>query len=184
MGQEVKSGKILIAEPFMGDPNFARSVVLLCEHHKEGSFGLILNKPIEASLVDVMPDIETFTAPLYYGGPCDRDTLHYIHQYPEIENTIEVCPNLFWGGDFEQLKRHINLGLIDYNSIRFFIGYSGWSAGQLDGELSRKDWIINNPLAASTMLNGSPEVLWKQVLENMGGAYKIMSNYPVDPRLN
>ena len=74
-------GMLLIAEPFLKDPNFRRSVVLVCEHRKEGSFGFVLTSPCRHTLEELVPELEGMDHPVYDGGPVQRDTLHFIHQY-------------------------------------------------------------------------------------------------------
>ncbi|MCL4142338.1 UNVERIFIED_CONTAM: hypothetical protein GTU68_019341 [Idotea baltica] len=171
----------------MKDPNFVRTVVMLCEHHDEGSFGLILNKPIEARLAQVLPDDidkEAFDIPLYYGGPCEANTLHFLHTIPDLPEALEISKGLFWGGNFEDLKDRIILNEVEEDMIRFFIGYSGWGADQLKDELKRSDWIVDGVQKIHTLFEDDPDVLWRETLRNKGGNYKMMANFPIDPRLN
>lgn len=187
MKLEVKTGDLLIAEPFMKDPNFIRTVVLLCEHHNEGSFGLILNRPIDVSLFEVLPtqeDHNDFDIPLYYGGPCEQNTLHFIHTMNDLPEAAKVSDGLYWGGDFEDLKKRIRSGEIIEDEIRFFIGYSGWSSNQLNEEIERNDWILDKVRNTDNLFEDDPDMLWKKVLKSKGGDYKMMSNFPIDPRLN
>ena len=125
-------GILLIADPFLKDPNFLRSVVLLCEHKEEGSFGFVLNRQYKNTLNELIPELEGHQLSVYYGGPVEEDTIHFLHQYPdEIPGGNEVMKGIYWGGDFEALVNLIKNDAIDTNKIRFFIGYSGWSGGQL-----------------------------------------------------
>ena len=181
--KKLSSGKILIAEPFMGDPNFERSVILLCEHNSHGSFGLVLNQETDFQLGDlitknVYPDVK-----VNYGGPVQRNTLHFLHTNSElIKGGLEIIKGLFWGGNFEDMIDKLNLGLISLNQIRFFIGYSGWGKDQLENEMKKNTWIISSTTPENIM-NSSKEY-WRDSLKKMGGDFKVMANYPSDPRLN
>ena len=101
----IKSGNILLSEPFSEDPNFRRTVVLLCEHHKEGTIGFILNRPLEIDLSEAVPDLEGFRSKLYFGGPVQTDTMHFLHDLGDIiEDSVKVTENVYWGGNFEVAK--------------------------------------------------------------------------------
>src|SRR5215204_6333021 len=98
-----EKGRLLISEPFLPDPNFERTVVLLCEHNAEGSFGFVLNKPSAIKVNEVMEDFSNFDTVVFVGGPVQQDTLHFIHRNVNIENAIDIAENIYWGGDFESL---------------------------------------------------------------------------------
>src|SRR5690606_10030301 len=134
-------GTLLVAEPPMPDPNFRRTVVLLCDHTTEGSFGLVLNRPCDFRLAEVaaLP----FDAALGFGGPVQMDTLHYVHPYGAlIEDAHPVVDDVWRGGDFEALTDGVEGGWLDAAAVRFFVGYSGWGAGQLDAEVDEGSWIV------------------------------------------
>lgn len=176
-------GKFLISEPFLGDPNFERSVVLLCEHNEQGSFGLVLNQKSNLSLGDVMEGIYG-DFQLYVGGPVEQNTLHYIHRLgDQIPESIPLGNGIYWSGDFEEIKTLMNIGKIPENDIRFFLGYSGWGERQLTDEMKRNSWIVSNA-DAEFIFDTPNEQFWRAVLKRMGGEYKVLSNYPTDPRLN
>lgn len=178
------SGKLLIAEPFMDDDNFKRAVVLLCAHNEDGSFGLVLNRPSEHRLADAVPECESFDAPLYFGGPVEPNTLHYIHNYGDLlKDSVKIADGLYWGGSFEQLQTLINTRQIDPQQIRFFIGYSGWDPNQLTEEMKTNSWIVANCLPEYVFSN-NPNKIWHQVLTDMGGNFKVIANMPENPSLN
>ncbi|GAB3978848.1 YqgE/AlgH family protein [Spirosoma terrae] len=179
----VTNGSLLIAEPYMGDTNFDRSVVLVCEHSPAGTFGLVLNQTTDLQLGDVIEDVYA-SQPLFVGGPVQQNTLHFIHRRPDlIDGSIRVTNGLYWSGDFDQVKQAVNIGTLSEQDIRFFIGYSGWDAGQLAGELDQKAWIVSR--ADATFLFETPaDQFWRGVLKKMGGEFKSIAHYPVDPRLN
>lgn len=180
--EELESGKLLVAEPFLMDPNFKRGVILLCDHQEDGSFGFILNKPIEMNINSLISDFPEFDSEVYYGGPVQTDTIHYLHTKGHLlPNSIKVLSGVYWGGDFEQLKSFIKLGKIQPEDIRFFVGYSGWSAGQLDEERKVFSWMTAN--GHSDYIFGESQELWKDVLEEQGGTYSIIAQIPT-PILN
>jgi len=182
--KNIQKGNILIAEPFLGDDNFERSVVLLCEHNQEGSFGFVLNQATKMTLADVLEDVTSAEMPLYIGGPVEQNTLHFLHRLPDLlDHTVEVQEGLYWGGDFEQVTSLINMGKITENDIRFFLGYSGWGEGQLANELSENVWITTQA-ASAFIFETAADQFWRSILRNMGGRHKVLSNYPTDPRLN
>jgi len=139
---EPASGILLISDPFLKDPNFMRTVVFLCEHQEQGSFGFVLNRKYENTIDELIPELEAHKIPLFYGGPVQMDTIHFLHQYPDtITGGQEVMKGIYWGGDFDKVVEMIKNDEIDENRIRFFIGYSGWSDGQLKNELQEKSWL-------------------------------------------
>ncbi|HHH53126.1 MAG TPA: YqgE/AlgH family protein, partial [Bacteroidetes bacterium] len=102
---KIKKGDLLVSQPFMVDGNFRRSVVLLVEYNEEGALGFILNRPIDFSVDELMPDFPDFNAQGYFGGPVATNTIHFVHKVGELlENSVEVYDGIYWGGDFEKLK--------------------------------------------------------------------------------
>ncbi|MGY6744892.1 MAG: YqgE/AlgH family protein [Cecembia sp.] len=183
--KSVAAGNLLISEPFLQDENFVRSVVLLCENNENGSFGLVLNKLSILKLKELIDDISSLDCDVYVGGPVEQNTLHFIYRGSRLfEESIQLGEDLWWGGDFDELLERLKLGKIQENSIRFFIGYSGWGAGQLDDELQDKTWIVCEKIDSESIFTASPEELWRIILKNMGGEYQQLANYPIDPRLN
>lgn len=185
MLSDVKIGTLLIAEPFLKDPAFMRSVVLVCRHTAdEGSFGFVLNKRFDKNLDELIPELLIGDFPVYVGGPVQMDTLHYIHQYPQYFNDAqEVAPDIYWGGDFDILKSLINNQQIEPNKIRFFLGYSGWGVDQLEDEMKEKSWLTVDA-TPTIVFHPHIEDIWKLSLFELGGQYKMMANFPTDPQLN
>lgn len=178
-------GKFLLSEPFLSDPNFQRTVVLLTEHNnEEGSFGFILNRPVKMKLSEIVPEFPSFGAPVFVGGPVQQNSLHFLHRIPElVEDSEEVLPGVWWGGNFEKLKYLMQIRDISPDDIRFFIGYSGWGPNQLKDEMEKRSWIIA-PGEEQFTFASNHEELWQQILRSMGLRYQMMSNYPLDPSLN
>lgn len=178
------AGVILIAPPMMQDPTFRRSVVLLCEHGVDGSFGLILNRSVTLQLADVVEGMELYRGPLSMGGPVQPETLHFLHRFgDQIGETTEVIDDVFWGGDFEAVQKMVQSRETSADDIRFFLGYAGWSPGQLDAEIEQDSWILT-PSNASMIFQEAPDKLWTTILRRMGGEYALLANFPDDPRMN
>ncbi|AWW28709.1 YqgE/AlgH family protein [Echinicola strongylocentroti] len=180
-----RSGQLLISEPFLQDENFVRSVILLCESNEKGSFGLVLNKLSILRIKDLLDELDFLDMEVYVGGPVEQNTLHFIYWgEPVVEGSIELAKDLYWGGNFEEFVAKYKAGHIDLENFRFFIGYSGWSSGQLESELAEKTWIICDDIDAESIFTSSPDDLWRVALRNMGGDFQVLANYPIDPRLN
>ncbi len=176
--KHITKGKVLIAEPFMLDPNFKRGVILLCEYEKEGGVGFILNKSLDMGVTELIADFPKFDATVYYGGPVQKDTIHYIHNVGDLlEDSSEISPGVFWGGDFEKLKFLISSELIEPKNIRFFVGYSGWSETQLEDEIELGSWVIGD-MDSNYLFKNKPQSLWKKVLKDKGDAYTVIAQMP------
>lgn len=180
-----EAGDLLISEPFLQDENFVRSVVLLCEHTKEGSFGLVINKPSILKLSELIEALAFLDKEVFVGGPVEQNTLHFIYLGDQqLEGSISLGKNLWWGGDFDSLIEKLKTGFLNPDSIRFFLGYSGWGESQLKEELDEETWIICRSEIDLHTFEYTPEELWRNLLKNMGGEFKVIANYPLDPRLN
>lgn len=178
------AGILLIADPFLKDPNFKRSVIFLCEHQSEGSFGFLLNKTYEYTLKDLVQNAEDLEIPVFFGGPVQTDTIHFLHQYPDlIRGGYEVIDGIYWGGDFEKAIALIRSGEIKPGKIRFYIGYSGWARGQLDDELKEKSWL-SVKASQQLIFHKKTDEIWKEAIKHLGGNYLMMINFPTDPQLN
>jgi putative transcriptional regulator len=186
ISEELKKGHLLIAEPsIMGDISFNRAVILLAEHTNSGSIGFILNKPLDFSLKDLLPDlIQDFV--VYNGGPVEQDNLYFIHKVPDlIPNSVEISEGIYWAGDFDTVCELINLEKISEKDIRFFLGYSGWDTNQLGDELSHNSWVVvKNKYQSSIIEQEYNTELWKEKMLELGGNYIIWSNAPENPTLN
>lgn len=177
-------GSLLISEPFLFDPYFKRTVVLLVEHNENGSVGFILNRPVNINVSEIVENFPSFEAEVFFGGPVNQNNLFYIHTLGNIlEDCSEVMPGLFWGGNFDQLKDLIITGKVQPDDIRFFAGYSGWEKNQLSEELKEKSWIVAKATVEQA-LNGRSRQFWNEALKKMGSQFAIMSNFPEDPTMN
>jgi len=184
-GKVIKPGTLLLAEPFMADENFRRSVILICRHDEDGTHGLLLNKPIKLRIQDLLNNFPLdFDAKLLLGGPVGTDVIQTVHnQGILLPDSVKLSDGVFWGGNFEQLKKYIRLGTMKTQHVRFFLGYSGWTPGQLEEELKENSWIIADG-ASDALFYSSSNTMWQDVLTKMGGIYKTMAGYPESPILN
>ena len=180
-----EKGSILIAEPFMSDIYFKRSIILLTEHNDKETVGFVLNKPVNMQISDLINDFPEFDADISIGGPVSTNTIHYIHTLGNlIPNSHKVYGNIYWGGDFETVKQLIRENRIHKGQIKFFLGYSGWMPNQLDEELLQNSWLVS-ALDPNTVMNGpSKDDIWKEALLNLGEKYKMWINSPDNPSLN
>ncbi|MXV51189.1 YqgE/AlgH family protein [Pedobacter sp. HMF7647] len=180
-----KTGGLLISEPFMIDPNFKRSVVLLTEHGEEGTVGYVLNQKSNLLLKDVLNECPDAVFPVYYGGPVASDTLHYIHKRNDlIHSGIEIKKDIFWGGNFETIKILINSNQLADDEIRFFMGYSGWGHDQLKNEIRENSWITGDKFNSDIVFVANEEDLWKEVIISLGPKYAHIVNFPENPMWN
>jgi putative transcriptional regulator len=183
--KDLRPGKVLISEPFLNDPNFVRSVILIIQYSKEeGAFGLILNKPLETDMTTIIKSFPQSGFDFHYGGPVGEENLFFIYDSNTALNASEKITNdLSWNGDFEELQERITLGKTSSNNVKFFGGYSGWSPGQLESEMAEKSWIIGE-LTKDEILTGDPNTLWKKALRPLGRKYSVMAEFPKNPELN
>jgi len=179
---EPKTGFALISEPFTDDDYFGRSVVFLTEHSKNGTLGFVLNKETEYILSDLVEDLDS-TFKVYKGGPVETNSLHYIHSLGQIKDAVKINDELYWGGDFEQIKSLIKLNLIQEKQIQFFLGYSGWAQNQLEQELMQHFWIVAQVESKEIFLNQT-DGFWRDKLKQMGEKFRIWLNVPENPNLN
>ena len=181
---EITAGKILIADPFLKDPNFMRSVIFLCEHQPEGSFGFVLNRLYPLAIGELIAGLEGCKFPVFYGGPVQTDTLHFLHRSPGIiTGGVEVTDGIYWGGEFNEVAQLIQEDKLSLINIRFYIGYSGWGEGQLDNEMEQKTWLVTEG-SKRLVFHRDIDFIWKDALKQKGGEYQQLINYPIDPQLN
>ncbi len=178
---KINSGNILLAEPFMIDGNFKKSVVLLCDHSDDGgTLGFVLNKELDIPLNDLLADFPSIDLNVFFGGPVATDTIHYIHNVGEaLEGSIKVCDGIWWGGDFDQLQFKISSGMIREDNIRFFVGYSGWESGQLDTEMIMGSWVVSDMLE-DYLFDVLPDDMWQICMSDKGDTFSILSEMPTD----
>jgi putative transcriptional regulator len=178
------TGDFLIAEPFMQDPNFQRTVVLLCQKQEDGYVGFTINKKIDFIVGDLVEELADCTMPLFDGGPVGKEQMFFLHSMPElIAGGIMLQKDLYWGGDFNQVKQLVQSQTIDPNRIKFIVGYSGWEAGQLEDEMQEKSWLIA-PATKGLVFQEQSEEIWKSAVKLLGEEFKPIINYPKNPSFN
>lgn len=179
-----QKGRILIAEPFLSGNYFNRSVVFLVAYSQKGAVGFILNKKVDFPVQNAFPDFPDFNADVYLGGPVSTDSVYFIHKLGDkLPGSIHVTGDLYWGGDFEVLKRDIRSGKINSSDIRFFLGYSGWDAGQLEDELKEDSWLVTD-VEQNDVMRDLSESSWFDFVKKAGTRYSVWENFPENPALN
>ncbi len=176
-------GKILLADPFMSNPSFRRSVVFLAEYGPAGSVGFVLNRPTDFMFNDIVEGFPHFPARVYLGGPVESGNLHFLHRIPNLPESYEAGKGIYWGGSLDALREMMDAGSLSPSDVRFFIGYSGWEPNQLDEELSQKNWIIapgNRPF----IFSDQPASLWSRLMKSLGEEYALLVHSPRHPSLN
>ncbi len=178
-------GVLLLAEPFMLDPNFRRSVVYLVDYKpEEGAFGTILNRPLEITVGDAVEEFRGISSSLYFGGPVQQESLYFLHRLGDtMRSGFKIFDDIYWGGDFEILKEKLLFEEIEDTQLRFFIGYAGWAPGQLERELEEKAWIVTNA-RAEDIFHTEGRDLWKKIMEELGDLYRVFASAPEHPMLN
>ena len=179
-------GSILISEPFLQDAYFQRSVVLLVEHNTQGSMEFVLNKKTDLIVNTFFPELEEYPEiPIYLGGPVSANRLFFIHSLGDliVPDSVKIKDRLYFDGDFEALKRYIQNGHSIEGKVKFFLGYSGWTEGQLGNEINKNSWVVSHA-AKENVLLADGESFWKNSLEQLGSNYEAWTKYPKDPYLN
>lgn len=181
----LQGGNLLLSAPFLNDENFMRSVILLCEHADQGSFGFVINKPSILKLGDLVKELNFLDCEVFVGGPVEQNTLHYIYFGTQvIPGSKPLGEEIWWGGDFSVLVQLLKSKQMDVKQVRFFIGYSGWGQGQLQEELGEESWVVYTGATSLAIFENHPDKIWRILMKGMGGEFEIQANYPIDPRLN
>ena len=182
--QSPAKGKILISEPFLQDNYFKRSIVLLTEHSVEGTVGFVLNKPVNLRVDEVIEGFPFIEALVSIGGPVNTNTLHYIHTLGDIiPESVNILANIYWGGEFDVIKKLVLSGNLNKDNIRFFLGYSGWNPNQLEDELAENAWVVAD-ISAGEIMSPMNKHKWNATLKKMGKKYEMWTNFPENPQMN
>jgi putative transcriptional regulator len=179
---ESLEGHLLIASPSLHDPNFRRTVVLVTEHSEEGAAGLVLNRPSPAAVSELVPELEPLVdheEPVWLGGPVQPNAVLVLGEFVDPE---DAAVPLFGALGFPALDEPEDV-VPATTRRRVFAGYAGWSAGQLEDELVREDWILEEAQPDDAFTE-SPEQLWSDVLRRKGGIFELVARMPEDPSVN
>ena len=178
------AGRLLVSEPYLPDPYFRRTVVLLCDHNAEGTFGFVLNRHMDMSVNDLLESMPAIGSKVGIGGPVQSDNLYFLHTLgTRIEGSVEVVDGVFMGGDHEQLSGVLAADQRLTRHVRFFVGYSGWGKDQLDNELNDRSWLVTKGTKKRIMDVRTTD-LWGETLRAMGSEYAPLANFPEDPSQN
>jgi len=175
-------GKLLIAGPPLRDPNFHRTVVLVCEHSDEGAMGLVLNRAAPLTIADAVPDLGPLLGDenlLHLGGPVQPGSVVMLAEFDVHGDALIVDGDL--GIVTAEMELDDLIGAV--RRARAFLGYAGWGPGQLDEEMEREDWIVA-PLDGDDPFTEEPGDLWVATLERLGGHYALVARMPTDPSVN
>ncbi len=180
-----QKGSFLIANPRLQDPNFNRTVVLICEYNKDGAFGLIVNRALNIPVIELLKDPPPENkSKAFNGGPVQTNHLFYLHSDNGQENNSKkICEGVYLGGEANCLNKLLTTEDSENISCRLYLGSAGWGAGQLDEEMKINSWIIS-PAKESFVFHPHPGKVWQEILRSMGGQYALLSTYPPDPILN
>ena len=186
MGLSLGKGIFLVAAPSLRDPNFRQTVILLCEHGPEGALGIVVNRPTEISITEVLPQVPILEGQahvVYAGGPVQRNHLLILYRTTESpEDTHHVFDGVYIGGNTNALEQILK-GSTPSDQFRAFIGYSGWAPGQLENEMKTGSWITV-PADTGSMFEREQTSLWANILRSLDPCYDMYTHMPVDPNLN
>ena len=181
---KLKAGKLLLASANMLESSFKRTVLVMCEHNERGSLGFILNRPMEFKVCEAISGFEEVEERLHMGGPVEADTVHFLHSRGDlIDGSLDIFPGIFWGGDKNELSYLLNTGVMLPSEIRFFLGYAGWSAGQLEAEFEEGAWYTARA-SKEIVFSDAYERMWGRMVRSKGGEYQLVANSPELPGLN
>lgn len=183
----VAPGTLLIAEPFLRESYFNHAVICMVDYSiDEPSMGLVMNKRINCSLADLVSDVERDDSiPVFCGGPMSGDRLFFLHALGSLIPHSEPIGNGLWvGGDFASMLEYVNAGYPIEGHVRFFLGYSGWSGGQLDDELRHHVWATAQSQSPAQLLSGSDDNYWHNQVRKLGSPYRGWLYHPQNPAMN
>lgn len=182
---QIQKGTLLIASPDIETGLFFRSVILVCEHNPNGSFGLVVNRSLELELPEEIMNIHNLANPhvdIRGGGPVQTNQMMLLHTSEKAPHqTLEICEGVYLGGDLQFLQE----ALSDPHgpAVHLCFGYAGWGAGQLEREFLDGGWYIH-PASARLIFYTPPDKLWTTLLREMGGKYATLSMIPEDLSVN
>ncbi len=184
MSVEITGGRLLVASPLLGDPNFHRTVVLLLDHGDEGAFGVVLNRPLEVEVDAVLPgwqDVVSVPRGLFQGGPVGLDgAIGVAVAADEPSVFVDSLAGPFGLVDLDADPEPL---VGRFVGLRIFAGHSGWGAGQLEDEVGEGAWFVV-PALARDAFDADPETLWSRVLRRQGGDLAMLAHFPTNTALN
>ncbi|GJM44457.1 MAG: UPF0301 protein [Gemmatimonadota bacterium] len=183
----VTRGTFLVASPLLRDPNFLRTVVLMCEHADEGSWGLVINRRTALTYGELLEDLPFPAAAggrVFWGGPVQPERMQTLyHLRRDLGDRSEVCPGVDLGLDLDTFREVVSTSLTPGESLHAYVGHAGWGPGQLAAELETGSWITCTG-EASFVFDTEPDEMWERVLQSLGKGFAKLANVPPDPRVN
>ncbi|MFL5845358.1 MAG: YqgE/AlgH family protein [Solirubrobacteraceae bacterium] len=174
-------GHLLVAAPSLVDPNFARTVVLIAEHTEAGAMGVVLSRPSESTIGEVVPDLSALIDDdelVFTGGPVQPDGVMVLAEFDDPQDAA-----LPIDGELGFVALEAETEEIAASRARAFAGHAGWGAGQLDAELEEEAWFVA-PFEREDAFTDAPDELWSRALLRKGGPYALVARMPEDPSLN
>lgn len=186
MSWESLAGRLLVATPSLGDPNFDRTVVAVLEHSRDdGALGVVVNRPSGTEVAEVLPAIGALVAEpsvVFVGGPVQPHAALCLG-VPRPGAEPDGFAPLSTGLATVDLDRDPDVLSAGLQVLRVFAGYAGWGGGQLEAEIAQGAWFVVDALPGDVFAD-EPERLWRSVLRRQGGTLALVSTFPADPRLN
>ncbi|WP_209715631.1 YqgE/AlgH family protein [Marmoricola sp. OAE513] len=182
-------GSLLVASPTLSDPHFARTIVLLLDAGHDGALGVVLNRPSEVAVGEVLSsweDVVSGPGVLFRGGPVETDSalaVAVVHADGSEEDEPVGWRRVFEGVGLVDLDAPVELLASALSSLRIFAGYAGWSAGQLEDEIAEGAWYVV-PAESADVFRPDPSGLWAQVLRRQGGQLAMLATMPAEPGHN
>ena len=178
-------GRILIASPFLDGTDFERTVILLITY-ENGYMGVVVNKPSEwgnsvNQLIDDFKDLPNI--PVFNGGVVDKDVLFCMHTNPSIPNSLAIGNGAYVNGDFPDIIKMMKEDKMKARKTRFYLGYAGWSQGQLEQEILQGNWAVANA-DADFIFSDDIHQMWNTALNSVGEPYCYWAQLPSQPLLN
>jgi len=182
-----EKGSLLIANPVLPDPNFSRTVILLCDHDDQGSFGLVINRSTQLKAPDLFLNInilKSYNEKIYLGGPVSQSMVFFLCRSPSAAGKLdEVCSGVYLGSNLETLESLYSSLENPEQDIRFYLGYSGWSGGQLAEEMEQNSWLVQRANEQFIFLD-SESLIWPKAVNSLGKKYQYLTKAPVNPQWN
>jgi putative transcriptional regulator len=180
---ESLQGKLLVAAPSLDDPNFGRTVVAVANHDDDGALGIVLNRPSETAVAEAVPELAGLVddgAVVHLGGPVQPQAIVLVAELADpSEAAFVITGSVGLVSDSTDHERLAGAG----GRRRVFAGYAGWGPGQLEAEVEREDWIVEDARPAD-VLSDDPAGLWSAVLDRKGGSFRLVARMPLDPSVN
>lgn len=185
----VRTGSMIVARPLLSESFFNHGVIALVDYGTDkGALGTVLNNRTGCMLHEVIDGVDpSMNVPVYNGGPLGQDRIYFLHNLGNdlIPDSTEFAPGLFIGGEFDAAREYINLGADPSGHIRFFVGYSGWSSGQLEEELKNRVWAVGKfSTDTDIFFTGDDDFYWHRAVKTLGTRYDTWKYFPKNLRSN